>query len=304
MAAPHGRDAVPSRLLARDASVAIVVPGGECVGGAGGHISRTGGPADTAAPPSPWNTISVALQPERTRSRASASRRSMVRRYSRRTSTTRCANQQRFRGGSHSAACRCVRRAQAAVVGLGDGDDMFDIGPAAAGEGAPGVGAVDAAAAGLDDARLDRLGVGIVAPVVGRASVFRGHHQTASGLGGGRRNLAYDDDGEQDGGVGAGMVGDSVPAFACVSDDLRGRAVNAPGSRRFRRTWTARRGPSMRRGRVRGNAWVCRTDFRSAALCAGIRFERHAGRRVASYSGYPTCPWRESSRDETDSKRR
>ena len=56
------------------------------------------------------------------------------------------------------AARRGGGGAEAAVEGLGDSDDVFNVGLVAAGEGVPGIGAVDAAAVGRDDARLDRCG--------------------------------------------------------------------------------------------------------------------------------------------------
>ena len=130
-----------------------------------------------------------------------------------------------------TAARRGVRRAQAAVVGLGDGDDVFDVGLTTAGEGAPGIEAVDASAEGRDDARLDRLGIGIVVPVVWRATVFGGYRQPAPGFGGECRTwkaAATSRTAASGRRSGDGFIGDSVTAFACVSDDLSGRGSMRP----------------------------------------------------------------------------
>jgi len=64
--------------------------------------------AATRAPP---RTTAVDAQEASTRSRASASRRSMVRLYFWRTRTTRSAKQHRFRSGSHSAGRWCTNAA-------------------------------------------------------------------------------------------------------------------------------------------------------------------------------------------------
>ena len=73
--------------------------------------------------------------------------------------------------------------AEAAVVGLRDGDDVLDIRLARAAKGSPGVGAVHPAAHGSDDAGLDRLGIGIVGPVVGRAAVLGRNGEAVPGVG-------------------------------------------------------------------------------------------------------------------------
>ena len=66
-----------------------------------------------------------------------------------------------------------VGGAQAAVMRLAARHDMFDVRLAGAGEIAPGIRAVDAAALLGDDLRLDTLRVRIVVGVVGRTAIFR-----------------------------------------------------------------------------------------------------------------------------------
>ena len=141
--------------------------------------------------------MSVDRQAESTRSSAAASRRSTVRRYLRLTATTRPANQHRFMGGNHSAASRAHLpeapqrfTAGAARVRLsGSRAKRWRVAAAAAQrprrslqrarEIPARIGAVDAAAHGRDDARFDRLRIGVVAADIGRAAMFRRDRDSA-----------------------------------------------------------------------------------------------------------------------------
>ena len=129
----------------------------------------------------------------------------MVSPYFNLTSTTVCANQQRFWSGIHSAASLslfCERftegyasvrlsrsranrvfvpassAAQPGVVRLRSGDDVLDVGLRVGLEALAGVRAIDAAQA-ADDVVLDRLRVAVVAGVLRRAAVLRRDGQPA-----------------------------------------------------------------------------------------------------------------------------
>ena len=228
MAAPHRHDAVAPRFLAGDASVAIVVPTGGRGGNAGGRASRIGRIGGhhraaavvehhlrgLAARENPFEgaglaavdreAVLVAHFDDALGEPAAVPGRQPIGGVLGAFVGPSAAVHPRGRQGEveqvrgEPATRRCVGRAQAAIVGLGDGDDVFDVGPAAAGEGAPGIGAVDARVRrGPRRCAARPTGVGIVVPVVGRASVFGGYRQPASCLGGGRRNQC--DGGEQDG---------------------------------------------------------------------------------------------------------
>ena len=67
------------------------------------------------------------------------------------------------RVGGEAPAGRPVGGAETAVMRLGDGDDMFDVGLSGAREIPPGIGPVDPPAHRHDDAGLHRLGIGVVA---------------------------------------------------------------------------------------------------------------------------------------------
>ena len=159
--------------------------------------------------------IAVEAQPARTRLSATASRGSTVSAYFCFTATTRAANQHLLIVGSQSVASKAhlppapqrftPRRgegeveevgreaathggagsAESAVVGLGDGDDMLDIGVAHAAVMPAGVGTVDPASHGNDDLAFDGTRIGVVAPVVGRAAVLGRDGEAAPGVGGG-----------------------------------------------------------------------------------------------------------------------
>ena len=77
-----------------------------------------------------------------------------------------------------------IGAAKAAVVGLGDGDDVLDVGVARAREVPSGVGAVDTPAKAVDDDLLDGLAIGVVAAVVGSAAVLRSDDKPAPGVAG------------------------------------------------------------------------------------------------------------------------
>ena len=63
--------------------------------------------------------------------------------------------------------------AEPAVMSLGDGNDVLDIGLSRGRVVPPGVGPVNPASHGGDDLGLDRLRIGVVVPVVWRAAVLR-----------------------------------------------------------------------------------------------------------------------------------
>ena len=64
-------------------------------------------------------------------------------------------------------------------MGFGDGNDVFYIGLKGAPEQSAAIRAVDHAVLGADDSRFDRLRVGIIGAVVGRAAMFGGNGKTA-----------------------------------------------------------------------------------------------------------------------------
>ena len=210
MAARHRRDAVPPRLLAGDSSVPVVVIQPQGIGGRGGRGARRFGGAARAGN---HHAVSWCNPRARARGRRPRGGRRLAR-YLRLMATTRAANQQRFIGGSHSAESKAhlppvpqrftsgaarvrLRRSEAkrrrsggaggaetAVVGLRDGDDVLDVGVPEGTVVPSGVRTVDPAAHGSDDLGLDRLRIGVVAPVVRGAAVLGRDDEAAPGVSG------------------------------------------------------------------------------------------------------------------------
>ena len=116
--------------------------------------------------------------------------------------------------------------AETAVVGLRDGDDVLDVGVPEGTVVPSGVRTVDPAAHGSDDLGLDRLRIGVVAPVVRGAAVLGRDDEAAPGVGGERPVVA----GEGSGGErkhrkrDRRRVGKLV--FSCHGDTRDGRCAS------------------------------------------------------------------------------
>ena len=83
--------------------------------------------------------------------------------------------------GCEPASHGAVSRTEPAVMGLGQSDDVFNVGLPDAGEATPCVGSVDLADRG-DNPGLNRLRIMVVAGIVGGATVLWGDDKTPPGL--------------------------------------------------------------------------------------------------------------------------